>query len=168
MPPGWPRSCWSAAGWWNCTTSSPTNSTTRGHPQIAYRSVVGPAGPDDLSGTRRAPSHRRYRPAARRYARIRRTAAAGGTVLAQHHAHRTRDDAHPQAAGFLRHRRRRAFRPDETRSDPRRAALDAVGRWRARAEHPLNDPFTSRLCLAAVRSAEGILTQLSAHDRPAY
>ncbi|SKY27700.1 isoniazid inducible protein IniC [Mycobacteroides abscessus subsp. abscessus] len=57
---------------------------------------------------------------------------------------------------------------DETRSDPRRAALDAVGRWRARAEHPLNDPFTSRLCLAAVRSAEGILTQLSAHDRPAY
>ncbi|OHU59196.1 Isoniazid-inducible protein iniC [Mycobacteroides chelonae] len=57
---------------------------------------------------------------------------------------------------------------DETRPDPRRAALDAVGRWRARAAYPLNDPFTSRLCLAAARSAEGILTQLSAHERPAY
>ncbi|TDZ76221.1 dynamin family protein [Mycobacteroides salmoniphilum] len=57
---------------------------------------------------------------------------------------------------------------DETRPDPRRAALDAVGRWRARAAYPLNDPFTGRLCLAAVRSAEGILTQLSTHERPAY
>lgn len=40
-----------------------------------------------------------------------------------------------------------------------RAAFDAVQRWRRRAEHPLNDPFTTSACRAAVRSAEAILAE---------
>lgn len=54
------------------------------------------------------------------------------------------------------------------RADPYRRALDAVSRWRTRAQYPLNDPFTTRLCLAAARSAEGILAALPQHDHPAY
>lgn len=42
----------------------------------------------------------------------------------------------------------------------RMRALAAVRKWRARADHPLLDQFTSRACLTAARSAEGILLEL--------
>ena len=44
-------------------------------------------------------------------------------------------------------------------ADGPRAAFSAVQRWRRRAEHPLNDPFTTRACRAAVRSAEALVAQ---------
>jgi replication fork clamp-binding protein CrfC len=43
-----------------------------------------------------------------------------------------------------------------------RAAFAAAQRWRRRAEHPLNDPFTTRACRAAVRSAEAMVAEFSA------
>ena len=43
-----------------------------------------------------------------------------------------------------------------------RAAFAAAQRWRRRAEHPLNDPFTTRACRAAVRSAEALVAEFSA------
>jgi Dynamin family len=46
--------------------------------------------------------------------------------------------------------------------DGPRAAFAAAQRWRRRAEHPLNDPFTTRACRAAVRSAEAIVAQFAA------
>lgn len=46
--------------------------------------------------------------------------------------------------------------------DGPRAAFAAAQRWRRRAEHPLNDPFTTRACRAAVRSAEAMVAELSA------
>ncbi|MET0899830.1 MAG: dynamin-like GTPase family protein [Mycobacterium sp.] len=51
--------------------------------------------------------------------------------------------------------------PDEPYDGPR-AAFAAAQRWRRRAEHPLNDPFTSRACRAAVRSAEAMVAQFGA------
>ena len=48
---------------------------------------------------------------------------------------------------------------DEHPEDGPRAAFAAAQRWRRRAEHPLNDPFTSRACRAAVRSAEALVAQ---------
>ncbi|HQV18941.1 MAG TPA: hypothetical protein PLC22_11615, partial [Gordonia sp. (in: high G+C Gram-positive bacteria)] len=36
-----------------------------------------------------------------------------------------------------------------------------VQRWRARSGHPLNDGFTTRVCRAAARSAEGIVAQMT-------
>jgi replication fork clamp-binding protein CrfC len=45
----------------------------------------------------------------------------------------------------------------EAASDGPRAAFAAAQRWRRRAEHPLNDPFTTRACRAAVRSAEALV-----------
>jgi hypothetical protein len=45
----------------------------------------------------------------------------------------------------------------EAASDGPRAAFAAAQRWRRRAEHPLNDPFTARACRAAVRSAEALV-----------
>ena len=45
--------------------------------------------------------------------------------------------------------------------DGPRAAFAAAQRWRRRAEHPLNDPFTARACRAAVRSAEAMVAQYS-------
>ena len=42
-------------------------------------------------------------------------------------------------------------------SDGPRAAFAAAQRWRRRADHPLNDPFTARACRAAVRSAEALV-----------
>jgi hypothetical protein len=45
--------------------------------------------------------------------------------------------------------------------DGPRAAFAAAQRWRRRAEHPLNDPFTTRACRAAVRSAEAIVAQFA-------
>lgn len=48
--------------------------------------------------------------------------------------------------------------PDAPYDGPR-AAFAAAQRWRRRAEHPLNDPFTTRACRAAVRSAEALVAQ---------
>jgi replication fork clamp-binding protein CrfC len=45
--------------------------------------------------------------------------------------------------------------------DGPRAAFAAAQRWRRRAEHPLNDPFTTRACRAAVRSAEAMVAEFS-------
>ncbi len=42
-------------------------------------------------------------------------------------------------------------------NDGPRAAFAATQRWRRRADHPLNDPFTTRACRAAVRSAEALV-----------
>jgi hypothetical protein len=50
----------------------------------------------------------------------------------------------------------------ETPYDGPRAAFAAAQRWRRRAEHPLNDPFTARACRAAVRSAEALVAQYAA------
>ena len=47
--------------------------------------------------------------------------------------------------------------------DGPRAAFAAAQRWRRRAEHPLNDPFTTRACRAAARSAEAIVAQYASH-----
>ena len=46
--------------------------------------------------------------------------------------------------------------------DGPRAAFAAAQRWRRRAEHPLNDPFTTRACRAAVRSAEAMVAEFAA------
>lgn len=54
-------------------------------------------------------------------------------------------------------------------ADPRegpRAAFAAAQRWRRRAEHPLNDPFTTKACRAAVRSAEAMVADFAAHGTP--
>lgn len=50
----------------------------------------------------------------------------------------------------------------ETVHDGPRAAFAAAQRWRRRADHPLNDPFTTRACRAAGRSAEALVAQYSA------
>ncbi|AKK25796.1 dynamin-like GTPase family protein [Mycobacterium sp. EPa45] len=50
----------------------------------------------------------------------------------------------------------------ETLDDGPRAAFATAQRWRRRAEHPLNDPFTSRACRAAVRSAEALVAMYAA------
>lgn len=49
--------------------------------------------------------------------------------------------------------------------DGPRAAFAAAQRWRRRADHPLNDPFTTRACRAAVRSAEGLVAEYHAQGR---
>ena len=49
--------------------------------------------------------------------------------------------------------------------DGPRAAFAATQRWRRRAEHPLNDPFTTRACRAAVRSAEALVAEFHARGR---
>jgi hypothetical protein len=46
--------------------------------------------------------------------------------------------------------------------DGPRAAFAAAQRWRRRGEHPLNDPFTTRACRAAVRSAEAMVAEFAA------
>ncbi len=51
--------------------------------------------------------------------------------------------------------------PEEPYDGPR-AAFAAAQRWRRRAEHPLNDPFTTRACRAAVRSAEALVAMFAA------
>ncbi|ORA43005.1 Isoniazid-inducible protein iniC [Mycolicibacterium chubuense] len=51
--------------------------------------------------------------------------------------------------------------PDSADDGPR-AAFAAAQRWRRRAEHPLNDPFTTRACRAAMRSAEALVAEYSA------
>jgi replication fork clamp-binding protein CrfC len=54
--------------------------------------------------------------------------------------------------------------PDALDDGPR-AAFAAAQRWRRRSEHPLNDPFTTRACRAAVRSAEALVAMYAATDR---
>ncbi len=49
----------------------------------------------------------------------------------------------------------------ENPGDGPRAAFAAAQRWRRRSEHPLNDPFTTRACRAAVRSAEALVARYS-------
>lgn len=58
---------------------------------------------------------------------------------------------------------RLGLRADNLDDGPR-AAFAAAQRWRRRAEHPLNEPFTARACQAAVRSAEALVAQY-ARDR---
>jgi len=53
---------------------------------------------------------------------------------------------------------RLGLQPDAPYDGPR-AAFAAAQRWRRRAEHPLNDPFTTRACRAAVRSAEAMVAE---------
>jgi replication fork clamp-binding protein CrfC len=50
----------------------------------------------------------------------------------------------------------------EALDDGPRAAFAAAQRWRRRSEHPLNDPFTTRVCRAAVRSAEALVAMYAA------
>jgi hypothetical protein len=50
----------------------------------------------------------------------------------------------------------------DTLDDGPRAAFATAQRWRRRAEHPLNDPFTARACRAAVRSAEALVAMYAA------
>ncbi|MBS1696185.1 MAG: dynamin-like GTPase family protein [Actinobacteria bacterium] len=56
---------------------------------------------------------------------------------------------------------RLGLQPDAPYDGPR-AAFAAAQRWRRRAEHPLNDPFTTRACRAAVRSAEAMVADYAA------
>lgn len=56
---------------------------------------------------------------------------------------------------------RLGLQPDAPYDGPR-AAFAAAQRWRRRADHPLNDPFTARACRAAVRSAEAMVAEYSA------
>ena len=56
---------------------------------------------------------------------------------------------------------RLGLQPDAPDDGPR-AAFAAAQRWRRRAEHPLNDPFTRRACRAAVRSAEALVAEYAA------
>ena len=51
-------------------------------------------------------------------------------------------------------------------SDGPRAAFATAQRWRRRADHPLNDPFTTRACRAAVRSAEALVAEFAARRWP--
>lgn len=59
---------------------------------------------------------------------------------------------------------RLGLQPDAPYDGPR-AAFAAAQRWRRRAEHPLNDPFTTRACRAAVRSAEAMVAEFAARGR---
>jgi len=59
---------------------------------------------------------------------------------------------------------RLGLRPDAEHDGPR-AAFSAAQRWRRRADHPLNDPFTTRACRAAVRSAEAMVADYAARGR---
>ncbi|TPG29802.1 dynamin-like GTPase family protein [Mycolicibacterium hodleri] len=56
---------------------------------------------------------------------------------------------------------RLGLQSDALRDGPR-AAFAAAQRWRRRADHPLNDPFTTRACRAAVRSAEAMVADFAA------
>jgi replication fork clamp-binding protein CrfC len=59
---------------------------------------------------------------------------------------------------------RLGLQPDAPYDGPR-AAFAAAQRWRRRADHPLNDPFTTRACRAAVRSAESMVADYAAQGR---
>lgn len=55
---------------------------------------------------------------------------------------------------------RLALPPEEVDRHGRTAAIDEVARWGKRSRHPLNNAFTTRICRAATRSAEGVLAEL--------
>jgi replication fork clamp-binding protein CrfC len=59
---------------------------------------------------------------------------------------------------------RLGLQPDAPYDGPR-AAFAAAQRWRRRADHPLNDPFTTRACRAAVRSAEAMVAEFATRGR---
>jgi len=59
---------------------------------------------------------------------------------------------------------RLGLQPDAPYDGPR-AAFAAAQRWRRRADHPLNDPFTTRACRAAVRSAEALVAEYATRGR---
>ncbi len=59
---------------------------------------------------------------------------------------------------------RLGLQPDAPYDGPR-AAFAAAQRWRRRADHPLNDPFTTRACRAAVRSAEAMVAAYAARGQ---
>jgi replication fork clamp-binding protein CrfC len=59
---------------------------------------------------------------------------------------------------------RLGLQPDALHDGPR-AAFATAQRWRRRADHPLNDPFTTRACRAAVRSAEALVAEYAASGR---
>jgi replication fork clamp-binding protein CrfC len=59
---------------------------------------------------------------------------------------------------------RLGLQPDAPYDGPR-AAFAAAQRWRRRADHPLNDPFTTRACRAAVRSAEALVAEYASRGR---
>jgi replication fork clamp-binding protein CrfC len=59
---------------------------------------------------------------------------------------------------------RLGLQPDALYDGPR-AAFATAQRWRRRADHPLNDPFTTRACRAAVRSAEALVAEYAASGR---
>ena len=59
---------------------------------------------------------------------------------------------------------RLGLQPDAPYDGPR-AAFAAAQRWRRRADHPLNDPFTTRACRAAVRSAEALVAEYGTQGR---
>lgn len=59
---------------------------------------------------------------------------------------------------------RLGLQPGDAMDGPR-AAFAAAQRWRRRADHPLNDPFTARACRAAVRSAEAIVAEYARSRR---
>lgn len=61
---------------------------------------------------------------------------------------------------------RLGLQPDAPFDGPR-AAFAAAQRWRRRADHPLNDPFTTRACRAATRSAEALVAEYAAVGRMA-
>jgi hypothetical protein len=61
---------------------------------------------------------------------------------------------------------RLGLNPEDSNADLHegpRAAFAAAQRWRRRADHPLNDPLTTRACRAAVRSAEAMVADFAAH-----
>ncbi len=53
---------------------------------------------------------------------------------------------------------------EQSAHDGPRAAFAAAQRWRRRADHPLNDPFTARACRGAVRSAEALVAWYAARS----
>jgi Dynamin family len=61
---------------------------------------------------------------------------------------------------------RLALAPEDVDHRGRTAALDEVARWGKRSRHPLNNAFTTRLCRAATRSAEGVLAELGGPRSP--
>ncbi len=58
---------------------------------------------------------------------------------------------------------RLGLQPDAPFDGPR-SAFAAAQRWRRRADHPLNDPFTTRACRAAVRSAEALVAEYASRQ----
>src|SRR6201988_3172240 len=59
---------------------------------------------------------------------------------------------------------RLGLQPDAPYDGPR-AAFAAAQRWGGGGGHPLNDPFTTRACRAAVRSAEALVAEYAARGR---